>query len=209
MKRSIIIGLMIILSSFGFMACKDRGDDGAKMSSSTTEMSDIDLANNIKTKLDTDAQLQTANLKVSADAEKKIATLSGTVESSPLRVKAINLAKSAQPGLTIEDQIEITPTAVSRKDYTEQMAKEEWAKAKQLGEKVGKQLDDAWIYGKIVSKLVVMSKSSPRTVNVDVNNSVVTLRGTVQDAEQKTEAARIAQETEGVKRVDNRLKVSA
>jgi osmotically-inducible protein OsmY len=209
MKRLFIIGLMVTLPSFSFMACQDRGGDGAKMSNSTAQISNADLANNIKTKLDSDPQLQTANLKVSADAEKNVATLSGTLESSSLRVKAIDLAKSAQPGLTIEDQIEITSSEVSRKDYTEQMAQEEWAKAKQLGEKVGKQLDDAWIHGKIVSKLVVMSKTSPRTVNVDVNNSVVTLRGTVQDAEQKSEAARIAQETDGVKRVDNRLKVNA
>ena len=41
------------------------------------------------------------------------------------------------------------------------------------------------------------------------NVNVVTPRGTVQDAEQKTEAERIAKETDGVKRVDNQLKVSA
>ena len=89
------------------------------------------------------------------------------------------------------------------------MAKEEWAKAKQLGEKVGDRLDDAWIHGKIIAKLIANSKTSQRTVSVDVNNNVVTLRGTVPDAEQKTEAERIAKATDGVKRVDNRLNVSA
>lgn len=209
MKKLIIITLIITIPSFSLLACKDQRSDGAKTSNSTPQESNADLAKRIKIKLDSDDQLQTANLQVSADAEKKIATLTGAVGSEALRGRAIELAKSAQPGLAVEDQIEITPTEVSRKDYTEQMAKEEWAKAKQLGEKVGRQLDDAWIHGKIVSKLVVMSKASPRTVNVDVNNSVVTLRGTVRDAEQKTEAERIAQETEGVKRVDNRLKINA
>jgi hyperosmotically inducible protein len=209
MKKLIIIGLILAVPSLGFMACEDRGGDGAKMTDSATPMSNADLENNIKSKLDADDQLKAANLKVKADGDKKVATLSGTVESESLRSKAIDLARSAQPDVMIQDRIEITPTEVSRKDYTEQMAKEEWAKAKQLGEKVGDRLDDAWIHGKIVAKLVASSKTSQQTVNVDVNDNVVTLRGTVRDGEQKTEAERIAKETDGVKRVNNQLKVSA
>jgi osmotically-inducible protein OsmY len=131
------------------------------------------------------------------------------VESEALRNKAIDLARHAQPELRIQDQIEITPTEISRNDDTEPVAREEWAKAKQLGAKVGNWLGDAWIHGKIVAKLIANSKSSQRTVSVDVHNNVVTLRGTVRDAEQKTEAERIAKETEGVQWVDNQLKVSA
>jgi osmotically-inducible protein OsmY len=131
------------------------------------------------------------------------------VESEALRNKAIDLARHAQPELRIQDQIEITPTEISRNDDTEPVAREEWAKAKQLGGKVGNWLGDAWIHGKIVAKLIANSKSSQRTVSVDVNNNVVTLRGTVRDAEQKTETERIAKETEGVQWVDNQLKVSA
>ena len=42
---------------------------------------------------------------------------------------------------------------------------------------------------------------------MDVKNNVVTLRGTVETAEQKTEAGQIAKSTEGVKSVNNQLKV--
>jgi osmotically-inducible protein OsmY len=42
---------------------------------------------------------------------------------------------------------------------------------------------------------------------VDVTNNVVTLRGTVETAEQKTEAEQIAKNTESVKSVNNQLKV--
>jgi osmotically-inducible protein OsmY len=42
---------------------------------------------------------------------------------------------------------------------------------------------------------------------VDVKNNMVTLRGTVDTAEQKAEAERIAKETEGVKRVNSLLKI--
>jgi osmotically-inducible protein OsmY len=209
MKKMIFTVLILTLPSLGFMACEDRAGDGAKTTDSANPMSNAELENSIKSRLDGDDQLKAANLKVNADRDRKVATLSGTVESESLRSKAIDLAKSVQPDVLIQDQIEITPTEVSRKDYTKQMAKEEWAKAKQLGEKVGGRLDDAWIHGKIVAKLIANSKTSQRTVSVDVDNNVVTLRGTVPDAEQKTEAERIAKETDGVKRVDNRLNVSA
>ena len=148
MKKLVIVAPTIAIPSFSFFACKDQRGNGATMSNSTAQISNADLANSIKIRLDSDDQLQTANLQASADAQKHIATLTGTVGSESLRGRAIDLAKSAQPGLTVEDQIEIAPTKVSPKDHTEQMARDEWAKAKQLGEKVGRQLDDAWIYGK-------------------------------------------------------------
>jgi osmotically-inducible protein OsmY len=44
--------------------------------------------------------------------------------------------------------------------------------------------------------------------NMDVKNNVVTRRGTVETAEQKTEAEQIAKNTQGVKSVNNQLKVS-
>ena len=44
---------------------------------------------------------------------------------------------------------------------------------------------------------------------MDVTNNVVTLRGTVETAEQKTEAEQIAKNTESVKSVNNQLKVGS
>jgi hyperosmotically inducible protein len=47
------------------------------------------------------------------------------------------------------------------------------------------------------------------TINVDVNNDVVTLNGTVASAAQKTKAETVAKAVEGVKSVKNLLKVAA
>ena len=46
------------------------------------------------------------------------------------------------------------------------------------------------------------------TINVDVDNDVVTLTGTVASAAQKTRAEAVAKAVEGVKTVRNQLKVS-
>jgi osmotically-inducible protein OsmY len=61
--------------------------------------------------LQSDEQLRNAPIKVSADAEKNAVTLSGTVASEEARNRALELAKSAHSGITVNDQIEVKPVA--------------------------------------------------------------------------------------------------
>ena len=122
-------------------------------------------------------------------------------------MKAVELAKSAQPNLMVTDKIEVKPREVSRSNYTEEQARQEREKGKSLGDKIGDTLDDAWIHTKIVGKLITNSNTPERKINVDVMNNVVTLRGNVDTNEAKMEAERIAKNTDGVKSVINQLKV--
>ena len=103
----------------------------------------------------------------------------------------------------------VTPVATPSGKYSEEQAREERARAKENKETIGEALDDAWIHAKIVAKLIGDSKTPERKINVDVVKGVVTLRGSVDTAEAKTEAERKAKETEGVKSVSNQLKVVA
>ena len=106
-----------------------------------------------------------------------------------------------------EPRAAATPTATPK--YTEEQAREERARAKENKETIGDTLDDAWIHTKIVAKLIANSKTPERKINVDVVKNAVTLRGSVDSAEEKAEAERIAKETEGVQKVTNQLKVVA
>ena len=99
-------------------------------------------------------------------------------------------------------------TATPTPRYTEEQAREERERAKSNKETVGQSLDDAWIHTKIVAKLIGDSKTPERKINVDVVKGMVTLRGTVDTAEARTEAERKAKDTEGVKSVTNQLKVA-
>jgi osmotically-inducible protein OsmY len=99
-----------------------------------------------------------------------------------------------------------TPTATPK--YSEEQAREERARAKENKETIGDTLEDAWIHTKIVAQLIGDTKTPERKINVDVVNNDVTLRGTVDTAEAKAEAERIAKQTDGVKKVVNQLKVS-
>jgi osmotically-inducible protein OsmY len=100
-------------------------------------------------------------------------------------------------------------TATATPRYTEEQAREARARAKENKETIGDTLEDAWIHTKIVAKLIANSKTPERKINVDVVNNAVTLRGTVDTAEEKAAAEQTAKETEGVTKVTNQLKVAA
>jgi hyperosmotically inducible periplasmic protein len=170
-------------------------------------LSDSDLKNSVQAKFNSDPQLRAANLTVAADASRNTVTLSGTVGSEAIRTKALRLAKDAHPGVTINDSIQVKPTEVSRSTYTTEQAQKEKERARAHNETIGSGIDDAWIHTKIVAKLVTDRDTPEHKINVDVNNNVVTLRGTVDNAKQKAEAERIAMDTDGVKQVNNQLQV--
>lgn len=109
----------LMLSSVLILPACDKKDDrvpetGPATSAPATpnaNMSNSDLEKAIKAKLESDDSLKQANLSVSADAKENKATISGTVVSQEMRNKAVDLAKSAQPGVTIEDKIDVKPAA--------------------------------------------------------------------------------------------------
>jgi hyperosmotically inducible periplasmic protein len=172
-------------------------------------LSNSELERRITEKLNADAQFKGADFDVDADASQNSVTISGHVESQELRSRVIEMARSVQPGLTVNDKLEVRPREISRAEYTEERAREDRQRARERGETVGANLDDAWIHTKVVAKLIGNTETPQRKINVDVNNNVVTLRGTVETAEAKAEAERVAKATEGVKRVINQLKVGA
>src|SRR6185369_12995697 len=110
---------------------------------------------------------------------------------------------------TIGTRTEPTATATATPRYTEEQARDEREKAKANKETVGQSLEDAWIHTKVVAKLITNSQTPERKINVDVVDGAVTLRGQVDTAEGKTEAERLAKDTDGVKSVKNELKVVA
>jgi hypothetical protein len=89
----------------------DAPAPGATSPGSTARMSDSDLEKAVKSKLESDEQLRAAKLKVDANADKNEVTLSGTVSSQELRNKAVDMAKNAHSGITVNDKIDVKPAA--------------------------------------------------------------------------------------------------
>ena len=74
-------------------------------------------------------------------------------------------------------------------------------------ETAGTQVDDATITASVKAKLATDGNINPFNIDVDTNEGVVTLQGRVDKTEARTEAERLARETDGVRRVINLIKV--
>jgi len=81
--------------------------------------------------------------------------------------------------------------------------------AKESGRKVGTGANDTWLWVKTRFDLAAADDLRDSTINVDVDNDVVTLTGTVASAAQKTRAETVSKAVEGVKSVRNQLRVQA
>ena len=114
MTKLWMISLLLVLG-VGYAGCERSKEPATKSESAGTKteskMSDSDLEKAVRAKIESDPQLKQANLNVDANADKKEVTLSGTVPSQDMRAKAIELAKAAEPGVTINDKIDVKPAA--------------------------------------------------------------------------------------------------
>jgi osmotically-inducible protein OsmY len=182
-------------------------EDRAKTAASG--VADVNLEQSIQTRFAADTQLQKSSLSVTANADKSEIVVSGTVPSEEARSRAVAVAKEVSPGIQVIDTIKVNPGEMPRSEYTALMAKRAREKALVLGDRVGNSLDDAWLYTKVMTRLTTNTGVPALKINVDVTDSVVTLRGVVDSAARRDEAERIAKETDGVKRVDDRLEVRA
>jgi osmotically-inducible protein OsmY len=81
-------------------------------------------------------------------------------------------------------------------------------KAASKSESAGEAITDAWITTKVKADFINESTLKGSDINVDTNNHVVTLKGTVASLAGKTRAGEIAKTTKGVTRVVNELTVA-
>jgi osmotically-inducible protein OsmY len=188
---------------------------GCATTQTRATLTDEELRGAVAAKIHSDAQLSTYDLDIDADGDENKVTLSGNVPSETLRLRAVDLAKQAYAGVIITDKIDVKPDVersersreVDRSAYTEDMARQARQRAEGAGENIGSGIDDAWIHTKIRTKLAGEGEFPFGDINVDVQDKVVTLRGTVDSAKEKAEAERIVKETGGVTTVRNRLVV--
>jgi osmotically-inducible protein OsmY len=94
---------------------------------------------------------------------------------------------------------------ITRDEYERNKAEYEREKGSST---IGQGANDMWLWVKTRASLMGTDDLRDSTINVDVVNDVVTLKGTVETAAQKTKAEQVAKDIEGVKSVKNELKVA-
>lgn len=104
----------------------------------------------------------------------------------------------------------------SRVNYDKEITREEYDKdkdlylddAKSAGRTIGSGVEDGWLWTKTTSALATTNDLRDSTIDVDVENAVVTLSGTVASKTEMEKAVKVAQEIKDVKSVKNNLKVA-
>jgi hyperosmotically inducible protein len=82
------------------------------------------------------------------------------------------------------------------------------AAAKVVAEQTEQAMSNAALTAKIKSKMALDDYVKARTVDVDTNGSVVTVTGTVESQMERERVVRLAQETAGVTKVIDQLRVA-
>jgi osmotically-inducible protein OsmY len=116
-----------------------------------------------------------------------------------------NAVATATPTPVANTNSNRAPTRAEYEANKERYSRE----AKESGRKVGTGANDTWLWIKTRFDLAAADDLRDSTINVDVDNDVVTLSGTVANASQKTRAEQVAKAVEGVKSVRNQLTVKS
>ncbi len=108
-------------------------------------------------------------------------------------------------------------TTTGKVTYDKEITREDYDKdktrysddAKAVGSTIGSGAEDGWLWTKTKTALATTADLRDSTIDVDVDNSIVTLRGTVATKAEMEKAVKVAQEVKDVKSVKNMLKVAA
>ena len=119
-----------------------------------------------------------------------------------------NRAANTNANVNANANANASPRAgLTREDY-ERDRDRYLREAKEQGRTIGSGLNDGWLWVKTRFDLAAADDLRDSTINVDVDNDVVTLTGTVANAQQRGRAEAVAKAVEGVKSVRNQLKVA-
>ena len=137
----------------------------------------------------------------------------GCESTTPNSNTAINRPNSNQ-AVVVNSNTNVVPktntnrwsnTNVNRADYDKDRAEYEKDKG---NSKIGTGANDSWLWFKTRAALLTTADLRESTIDVDVDNDVITLRGTVANAAQKKKAVEVANGIEGKKSVKDELKVA-
>ena len=99
--------------------------------------------------------------------------------------------------------------ATKTKDGVVKGAKVVGNKTKDGVSKTGEIMTDGWITSRVSARFVNEDTLKNSDINVDTNDHIVTLKGTVLTSAGRARAGVVARQTEGVRRVVNNLTISS
>jgi osmotically-inducible protein OsmY len=205
-----------------------QGTDKPAKQTSSQRVDDSTLKTRVEARLKADRSLKKDDIDVSVSGG--VVTLTGKVHSRGQSVRAERLSRIR--GVTsVENKLEVEAAATSGTmnkaseksertidkaeakskkagAKTKEESKKTAGKAKEIASDTGEEITDAWITTKVKTQFVGEDALKGSDINVDTNNHVVTLKGTVTSEAGRTRAVAIAKATKGVTRVVDDLTIA-
>jgi len=137
---------------------------------------------------------------IDVDTKSGVVTLNGTVASEAGRTKAIAIAKATDGVNAVTDSLKVVPAAASAGEKAGE-------KTREVAGTSGKAVTDGWLKSKIASQFVTEDLLDKSDIDIDISKGAVELNGAVRTMEAKNKATAIVKGTDGVKSVQNNLKI--
>lgn len=131
--------------------------------------------------------------RIDTEVENGTVYLDGTVESDVDRDLAGQIAQSVDGVNKVENRLQVAETKEGDMERTTN--------------ELFQNISDATTTAVVKSKLLANGNTKGLQINVDTEDDVVTLTGTVESDEVRDLAVKLAQNTENVRKVENRLEI--
>ena len=192
-----VLGAALVI---GTVACNRGNDSPAPEQAVQTQpqRTDDELVTYVRARLFTNDVLRIRRVDVSAD--NGVVSVSGEVPSEPIRQQVLEEVRNVEGVTRVQDQIRIVPAPPEADKNAENSSGRGGSDAEQD--------EPATVTTKILAQYFVTAGVKPWNVDVTTSGTgVVTLEGEVDTAEGRETAERVARQTEGVRSVDNRLRI--
>lgn len=182
-------------------------------------LSDGWITTKIQAKYFADADVKARNIDV--NTSDGVVTLTGTIEDEQARKQALEIARTTDGVMRVEDRLTtgVATTGVAPADEPArpgaapgegaQAGRDTTEYAEDRTRQAGDAASSTWITTKIQAKYFADANVKGRAIDVTTNNGIVTLTGEVESNSERQQALQLARETEGVKRVEDRLQIVA
>lgn len=207
MKTWILSGILVLSLALGFMAgCNENNsraeqkDNPSQVGATKDARSDTAITAELKGKI-TDSDLLD-NTDISVDTDHNVVTLSGSVATAEQKAHAEELAKNTSGVLSVNNKLAIKPE--SGKGITgkaEEKTKEGYNDTKGT-------LSNARITSEVKLKFAADDTVKALNIDVDTDNGVVTLNGTVNSKAELQKAIQLAKSVDGVHHVKSNLTIA-
>jgi hyperosmotically inducible protein len=151
---------------------------------------DAGISTAVKTKLAADDTVKAYQIDV--DTERKVVTLTGTVDTAMAKSRAVEIARNTEGVASVTDNIVVSATASA---------------APTMPDAAPAGFSDAGITTSLKTRLLADTTVGGLRIDVDTRDGVVTLSGDVKSQAEKEQALKLARETDGVKSVQDKLNV--